>query len=169
MVRTFREAAETFDRVYEPSVPVVVVTVPSVTVEPEIANPVVLSLTVPVIVPVAGVPTVRIAVPDFPLKAAVMVEEPAATPVARPLLLIVAADVGSEVQVTCVVIFCVVPSEYVPVAVNGWVPPTAMLAVVGVTAMEDRVAVVPLLPVSPPPPAPQAESKATAERANITH
>ena len=44
-----------------------------------------------------------------------------------------------EVQVTCVVIFWVDPSEYVPVAVNCWVIPTAMLAVAGVTAIEDNV------------------------------
>jgi hypothetical protein len=86
--------------------------------------------------------TVRVAVPVLPLKAAVMVAVPAATPVARPLLLIVAADVGSEVQVACVVIFWVVESEYVPVAVNCWVFPAAMLAVAGVTAMEDMVAAV---------------------------
>ena len=56
-----------------------------------------------------------------------MVAVPAATPVARPLLLTVAADVVDEVQVTCVVIFWVVWSEYVPVAVNCWVTPAAML------------------------------------------
>ena len=55
--------------------------------------------------------TVRVAVPDLPLKVAVMVAEPAATPVARPLLLIVATDVGKALQVTCVVIFLLVPSE----------------------------------------------------------
>ena len=52
--------------------------------------------------------TVRAAVPVLPLKAAVMVEEPAATPVARPPLLTVAVGVLDEVQVTCVVIFWVV-------------------------------------------------------------
>ena len=55
--------------------------------------------------------TVRVAVPDLPLKVALMVAEPAATPVASPLLLIVAADVGKALQVTCVVIFWLVPSE----------------------------------------------------------
>ena len=55
--------------------------------------------------------TVRVAVPDLPLKVAVMVAVPAATPVAKPLLLIVAADVGNALQVTCVVISWVVESE----------------------------------------------------------
>ena len=95
------------------------------------------------IVPVVPPPvTVRVAVPDLPLKAAVMVEEPAATPVASPLLLTVAVAVLEELQVTCEVISWVVESEYVPVAVSCWVLPAAMLAVAGVTAMEDRVAAV---------------------------
>jgi hypothetical protein len=95
------------------------------------------------IVPVPPPPvTVRVAVPEILLKAAVMVEEPAATPVASPLLLTVAVDVLDEVQVTCEVISWVVESEYVPVAVNCWVAPAAMLAVAGVTAIEDRVAAV---------------------------
>ena len=88
--------------------------------------------------------TVRIAVSDvLPLKVAVMVAVlvPAATAVARPLLLIVARVVLDEIQVTCVVISRVVESEYVPVAVNCWVLPTTILAAVGVTAIEDKVAV----------------------------
>jgi hypothetical protein len=86
--------------------------------------------------------TVRVAVPDLPLKAAVMVAEPAATAVARPLLLIVAADVGSEDQVTCVVMSRLVPSEYVPEAANCWVVPATLVAVAGVTAIEFKVAAV---------------------------
>ena len=93
------------------------------------------------IVPVPPPPvTVRVAVPEILLKVAVMVEEPAATPVARPLLLTVAVGVLDEVHVTCVVIIWVVESEYVPVAVNCWMLPAAMLAVAGVTAIEDSVA-----------------------------
>ena len=94
--------------------------------------------------------TVRVAVPVLPLKAAVMVEEPAATPVARPLLLTVAVDVLDEVQVTFVVIFWVEESEYVPVAVNCWVLPTGPLAVAGVTAIEDNETVVGTVRVAPP-------------------
>jgi hypothetical protein len=94
--------------------------------------------------------TVRVAVPDLPLKVAVMVEEPAATPVARPLLLTVAVDVLDEVQVTFVVIFWVEESEYVPVAVNCWVSPAGTLAVAGVTAIEDNETVVGTVRVAPP-------------------
>ena len=70
------------------------------------------------------------------------VAAPAATPVARPLLLTVAIDVFNEVQVTCVVISWVVPSEYVPVAISCWATPTGRFGLAGVTAREDRVAVV---------------------------
>ena len=86
--------------------------------------------------------TVRVAVPDFPLKVAVMVAVPAALAVAKPLLATVAVVVLDEVQVTCVVIVWVDPSEYVPVAVNCWVVPATLVAVAGVTAMEDRVTAV---------------------------
>ena len=49
---------------------------------------------------------------------AVMVVVPAVRAVARPLRLTVATEVSDELQVTCVVISWVVPSEKVPVAVN---------------------------------------------------
>jgi hypothetical protein len=61
---------------------------------------------------------VRLALPEILPNVAVMVAEPSATAVARPLLLTVATDVFDEVQVTCVVMSQLVPSEYVPVAVN---------------------------------------------------
>jgi hypothetical protein len=54
------------------------------------------------------------------------------------LLSIVATDVSDELQVTCVV--WVVPSEYVPVAVNRWGTPAGMLGLGGVTARDNRVA-----------------------------
>jgi hypothetical protein len=70
---------------------------------------------------VAGV-TVRVVDPERPPDVAVMVVEPAVTEVASPLdpdaLLMVATAAAEEPQVTVVVRFCVVPSEYVPVAVN---------------------------------------------------
>jgi hypothetical protein len=53
--------------------------------------------------------TARLAVPLMPLSAAVMVDEPAATPVARPEALIVATEVFEEVHVTDVVTLPVVP------------------------------------------------------------
>jgi len=88
-----------------------------------------------------------------------MVEVPSATAVARPLLLIVATDVLDELQVACVVMSWLVPSEYVPEAANCWVPPTGRLGLAGVTDIETSVAVGPppvppplLLPPPPPPP-----------------
>ena len=55
--------------------------------------------------------TVRVVVPGLPLKVAVMVAVPVALAVARPLLLIVAVDVGNELQATWAVMFWLVPSE----------------------------------------------------------
>ena len=71
---------------------------------------------------------------------AVIIVVPTETAATRPLLLTVATDISDELQATCVVISKLVPSEYVPVAVNCWVTPTGMLGLAGVTAMEDRVA-----------------------------
>ena len=65
-----------------------------------------------------------------------MVALPADTPVANPLALIVATAVLDDVQVTWLVIFCVLPSEYVPVAVNCCVAPAVMVGFAGVTAIE---------------------------------
>jgi hypothetical protein len=62
--------------------------------------------------------TVRVAVPDLPPEAAVMVVWPPLTPVARPLALTVATPALSEVQVACAVISWLVPSEYTPMAEN---------------------------------------------------
>jgi len=87
----------------------------------------------------AGV-TVRVVFPEILPEVAVMVAVPAATAVARPLLLTVAADVLDDLQVTCVVISLVEPSEYVPEAVNCLVLPTGRLGLAGVMDMEDRVA-----------------------------
>ena len=97
---------------------------------------------------------VRVAVPVLPLKAAVMVAVPAATPVARPLLLIVATSVFDELQITCVLISWLVPSEYMPEAANCLVFPTGTLGLLGVTEMFPSEAVDPLPPppLSPPPP-----------------
>jgi hypothetical protein len=88
---------------------------------------------------VAAAVTVRVVCPEIVPEVALMVEVPAALVVARPLLTIVAAVVLDELQVTCVVIAWVVESEYVPVAVNCWVAPTALLGLAGVTAIEVKV------------------------------
>ncbi len=72
-------------------------------------------------------------------KAAVMVAAPAETAVASPLPeLIVATDGLDEVQVTCVVMSCVVLSEYVPLAINCWVAPTETVGFAGVTVIKVR-------------------------------
>jgi len=54
---------------------------------------------------------VRVVLPEIIPELAVMVALPAATAVARPLLLTIATDVFDELQVTCVVILWLVPSE----------------------------------------------------------
>ena len=100
-----------------------------------------------VIVP-AGV-TVRAVFPEILGEAAVMVVVPAATAVAWPPLSTVATGVLDEVQVICVVISWVVPSEYVPEAVNCLVFPAGTLGLAGVTAIEDRVAGVTVMVVFP--------------------
>lgn len=55
--------------------------------------------------------TVRLAVPVTPLRAAVMVADPAAMPVARPAALMVATLVSELVHVTEEVTLAVEPSE----------------------------------------------------------
>jgi hypothetical protein len=78
----------------------------------------------------------------IPFRDAVMLAVPAVTPLAKPKSSIVAIAVESLVHVTSELMSAVVPSEYVPVAVNCWVEPTAKLACeAGVTAMEDNVGV----------------------------
>jgi len=76
---------------------------------------------------------------------------PAATPVANPhellvlgvavqlLPLTMVADRLEEAHTAELVRFCVLLSEYVPVAVNCWVPLTATDAIAGVTLIEVRV------------------------------
>jgi hypothetical protein len=93
--------------------------------------------------------TVRAALPETIPEVAVMIVAPAATAVARPLLLTVATNVFDELQVTCVVILKLVPSEYAPVAVNCWVTPTGMLGLAGVTDIDERVAEVTVRVVLP--------------------
>ena len=55
--------------------------------------------------------TVRVVLPEILPEVAVIIAVPAAPDVARPLLLTVATDVLDELQVTCVVISVLVPSE----------------------------------------------------------
>jgi len=82
--------------------------------------------------------------PDLLPNVAVIDAEPAAIVVTSPFepaaLLMAATDVAEEPHVTAVVRFCIEPSEYVPVAVNCWVVPSAMLGLNGAIAKETSVA-----------------------------
>jgi hypothetical protein len=97
---------------------------------------------------VAGV-TVMVVFPAILPDAAVMVAIPATTAVASPVLLTVVTEVFEEAQVTCLVISWVVPSEYLPEAVNCLVLPSGTLGLAGVTDIEDRVAGVTAMVVFP--------------------
>ena len=71
-----------------------------------------------------GGDTVNVVLPVIPLSVAEMLVLPALTAVASPALVMVATPVFEEAQVAEPVRFWVLPSEYVPVAVNCWVAPT---------------------------------------------
>lgn len=73
-------------------------------------------------------------------KTALIVLLPVATLVTRPWLLMVAAAGFEEVQTADALMSCVLLSLNVPVAVNCFVVPTAMLEFAGVTAIETRLA-----------------------------
>jgi hypothetical protein len=77
-----------------------------------------------------------------PLNAAVICDVPTPMPVAKPAELIVATPVVPDTHVACVVRFCVLVSEYVPVAVNCCVSPLAIDGLTGVTAIDTSVAAV---------------------------
>ena len=67
----------------------------------------------------AAAETVSATVLDVtPLCAALILLEPSPIPVARPLIPIVAAAVFEEVHAAELLMFCVVPSLKLPVAVN---------------------------------------------------
>jgi hypothetical protein len=80
----------------------------------------------------------------IPEKLAVIVVVPSATDVANPfepdVLLMVATPIFDEPQVTDDVMSCVVWSVKVPVAINCWVSPRAMLWFTGVTAIDTKTA-----------------------------
>ena len=89
-----------------------------------------------VVIESGAVCTVSVVLPVKPDCDAEIVVLPADVPVASPLLLIVATVVFDEFQPTWLVIFCVLLSEYVPVAVNCCVAPVETVALTGVTAIE---------------------------------
>lgn len=74
---------------------------------------------------------------------AVIVEDPAPTLVASPgvpaALLIVATLVADDDQVTVLVMVWMLPSEYVPVAVNCWLVPNVTEGIGGSTVIETKV------------------------------
>ena len=95
--------------------------------------------------------TVRVVVPSIVPDLARMIVAPGPTPVANPEALIVATPVKSDIHMTELVRFLVVvPSLYVPVAMNCSVPPTAIVGFSGVIAIEVRLTtlscVEPLMP-----------------------
>jgi hypothetical protein len=75
---------------------------------------------------------VAVTLPDF----AVMVVDPKATAVASPELSIVATLVEEDSHVTCDVTSLVVSFPKVPVAVNCWVVPGVIIALVGDSEIE---------------------------------
>lgn len=78
---------------------------------------------------------------------------PVAKLVARPIvgaeLLMVATLATEELQCTEAVKSCVLPSANVPLAVNGWVVPSAMEASAGMTVSETRANAVTIRVVDP--------------------
>ncbi len=103
-----------------------------------------------------GAATVRVVPPLTPDRLAEMVLDPVATVVASPCepaaFDIVAAELFDDAHVTDVVRSCVEPSEYVPVAANCWVSPLGTEGFAGVTAIEERDAVVAVSAVDPVTP-----------------
>jgi hypothetical protein len=101
----------------------------------------------------AAVLTVSVVEPDTEPKVAAIVVCPVPALVARPFvpgeLLMVATAALFELQLTVVMMFCVLPSVYVPVAANCWVFPTGMVGTAGVTLIESNVAGVTVKIVEP--------------------
>ena len=93
----------------------------------------------------AALVTVSEAVPEIAPEVAVIVVLPPATPCANPWvgdeLPMVAAALFEEVQVTLPVMFCVLLSLKVPVAMNCWLVCGAIVMVAGVTAIETSAGV----------------------------
>jgi hypothetical protein len=94
---------------------------------------------------------VRVMRPEIFPEVAVMEVVPLATETAKPLLSTVATPVLDDLQVTCVVISWLFPSEYPPEAANCIVTPTGMRGLTGVTDIE-RSLVVDLDPPLTPHP-----------------
>jgi hypothetical protein len=87
----------------------------------------------------AAVVTVNVVEPVTEPEVAWIVLLPGPTPLAKPVLLIVPTEVLEEVQLTEFVRFWVLPSLYLPVAVNCCVLPLAIDGFVGVTAIDTKL------------------------------
>ena len=96
-----------------------------------------------------AVVTVKVVDPVTLPLVALMVVLPTFKADARPVVLIVAVAMLEDAHVTLLVRFCVLLSLYVPVAVNCWVSPAAMVGLAGVTAMDSSVAVLTVSVVEP--------------------
>jgi hypothetical protein len=90
-------------------------------------------------------------VPDVAVAVIFAVPTPTllATPCIAAALLIVAVVGVSELHVTVVVRFCVLPSVKVPVAVNPSVVPSGIVGIAGVTAIETNAAALTVSTVDP--------------------
>jgi hypothetical protein len=96
-----------------------------------------------------GTVTVKMADPLTEPEVAPILVVPCPRLVARPALLIVAVPIADDVHVTEGVKFCVLPSVYVPVAVNCCVFPWAIDEAAGLSAIETSVGAVTVSIVEP--------------------
>jgi hypothetical protein len=87
-----------------------------------------------------GCPTLSAAVPTIDPQLALTVVVPTPVPVANPVPATLATPLADELQLTPPVTFCVLPSLYVPVAVNCSVVPFAIVALAGVTDSDTKTA-----------------------------
>ena len=85
-----------------------------------------------------GPVTVSDVLPVIAPSMAVIVVEPLLTPVAKPDVLIVATPVGGAIHATVLVKFWVLPSVYVPIAVNCTVVPDCIEGFAGAIVIEMR-------------------------------
>jgi hypothetical protein len=76
-----------------------------------------------------------------------MVLLPGATPLAKPVLLIIATAGFEELQIALSVKLWVLPSLYIPVAVNCCVLPFAIDGSAEATAIDVKLGAVPFVPV----------------------
>ena len=93
----------------------------------------------------AGLLTMIVVEAEMELEVAEMVAVPCPELVARPWLptvLLMTATDDDELQVATVVRSCVLPSLYVPVAVNCWEAPSAIDGFCGAMEIDSRVAAV---------------------------